>query len=69
MVSILMATLVLNELKKLCQALFRRTSKDLEMHYVSLISFLKSELINFYSPWKHQKTLGFLMISGGIEDN
>ena len=22
---------------------------------------------NFYSPWSHQKTIGFLMISGGIE--
>ena len=28
-----------------------------------------SELINFYSPWNHQKTYGFLMISGGIEVN
>ena len=28
-----------------------------------------SELINFYSPWNHQKTYGFLMISGGTEVN
>ena len=28
-----------------------------------------SELINFYSPWNHQKTDGFMMISGGIEVN
>ena len=28
-----------------------------------------SELIDFYSPWNHQKTIGFLMISGGIEVN
>ena len=28
---------------------------------------LVRELINFYPPWNHQKTLGFLMISGGIE--
>ena len=28
-----------------------------------------SELINFYSPGNHQKTTGFLMISGGIEVN
>ena len=27
------------------------------------------ELINFYSPWNHQKTYGFLMISGKIEVN
>ena len=24
-------------------------------------------LISFYTPWKHQKTEGFLMFSGGIE--
>ena len=27
-----------------------------------------SKLINFYSPWNHQKTYGFLMISGGEFD-
>ena len=26
-----------------------------------------SKLINFYFPWNQQKTMGFLMISGGIE--
>ena len=26
-----------------------------------------SELINYNSPWNHQKIYGFLMISGGIE--
>ena len=26
-------------------------------------------LLNFYSPWNHQKTGRFLMISGGIEIN
>ena len=26
-----------------------------------------SKIINFYSPWNHQTTFGFLMISGGIE--
>ena len=25
--------------------------------------------MNFYSPWNHQKTYGFLMISGGTEVN
>ena len=25
-----------------------------------------SELFNFYSPWNHQKTYGFLMIPGGM---
>ena len=25
------------------------------------------ELINYNSPWNHQKICGFLMISGGIE--
>ena len=24
-------------------------------------------LVSFYAPWKHQKTFGFLMFSGGIE--
>ena len=24
-----------------------------------------SKLVNFYSPWIHQKIVGFLMISGG----
>ena len=28
-----------------------------------------SELIDFYPPWNHQKTYGFLMISGGIKVN
>ena len=26
-----------------------------------------SEKVNFCSPWKHQKTIDFLMVSGGIE--
>ena len=26
-----------------------------------------SELVNFHSPWNHQKTLGLLMISGNTE--
>ena len=24
-------------------------------------------LVSFYTPWKHQKTFGFIMFSGGIE--
>ena len=28
-----------------------------------------SELINFYFPWNHQKTYGFLMILGGMGFN
>ena len=24
-------------------------------------------LISFYTPWKHQRTFGFLMFSAGIE--
>ena len=27
-----------------------------------------SELINFYSTWKHQRTYSFLVISGGIDN-
>ena len=30
-------------------------------------SFSKSEQIRFYTPWKRQKTFGFLTFSGGIE--
>ena len=26
-----------------------------------------SPVLLFYTPWKHQKTLGFLMFSGGME--
>ena len=29
-------------------------------------SIRQNQVINFYSPWNHQKTIGFLMISGGI---
>ena len=28
-----------------------------------------NQLISFYTPWKHQKTSDFLMLSGGIERN
>ena len=28
-----------------------------------------SELNKFYFPWNYKKTIGFLMISGGIEVN
>ena len=33
-----------------------------------LVAYL-SKLINFYSPWSHQKTVGLLMISGGKKVN
>ena len=35
----------------------------LQISPLILIEF--SELISFYSPWNYQKTVGFLMISGG----
>ena len=25
------------------------------------------QLVSFYNPWKHQKTRGFLMFTGGVE--
>ena len=25
------------------------------------------QLVSFYTPWKHQKTRGFLMFAGGVE--
>ena len=33
---------------------------------VFFIARIHSELINFYSPWNHQKTIVFLMISREI---
>ena len=39
----------------------------LQISLLMLSEFMR--LINFYSPWNHQKTYGFLMISGGIEVN
>ena len=36
-------------------------SKYILTHFIPLVSFF------FYTPWKHQKTRGFLMFSGGIE--
>ena len=35
------------------------------MLYIALTHFMP--MIYFYTPWKHQKTIGFLMFSGGIE--
>ena len=32
---------------------------------ISLTHFMR--LVSFYTPWKHQKTKGFLMFSGGLE--
>ena len=29
-----------------------------------ILVLILGELINLYSPWNHQKTIGFLMISG-----
>ena len=34
---------------------------------LQISSLVLSELINFYYPWNHQKTHGFLMISRVIE--
>ena len=33
--------------------------------YHALTHFMS--LDSFYTPWKHQETLGFMMISGGVE--
>ena len=40
--------------------IFRKT-------YTMQRNWTKILLINFHSPWKHQKNMDFLMISGGIE--
>ena len=34
--------------------------------YLQILLLQLSELINFFYPWNHQKTIGFLIISGGI---
>ena len=34
-----------------------------------LVTPVLSKLINYHSPWKHQETISFLMISGGIKVN
>ena len=35
-------------------------------HLSAQLTHFKS-LVSFYIPWKHQKTFGFLMFSGGLE--
>ena len=40
--------------------IFRKTY-TMQRHWTQIL------LINFHSPWKHQKNMDFLMISGGIE--
>ena len=44
---------------------------DLLMIRVTVVNVLPLDhsmsLASFYTPWKHQKTSGFLMFSGGIE--
>ena len=34
-----------------------------------MLSEFQHELTNFYSPWNHQKTHSFVMISGELEVN
>ena len=44
------------------------TSVDIFLVFSLLAQSTNSlSLISFYTPWKHQKTSGFLMFSGGIE--
>ena len=37
--------------------------------YMSLLTLSELKWINFCSSWNHQKTVGFMIISGGIEVN
>ena len=41
----------------------------LSTNFASNVKRILSEFINFYPPWNHLKTIGFLMILGGIEVN
>ena len=38
-------------------------------HQISLVILSELKQINFYFPWNHQNTNGFLIISGGIKVN
>ena len=43
----------------------KKTEKDLHFSEQAVTHFMP--LVSFYIPWKHQKTFGFLIFSGGIE--
>ena len=43
--------------------------EDIVLGVITFTSRELSKLINLYSPGRHQKTIGFLMISGGVEVN
>ena len=44
---------------------FPQTIKIIRLS-LAVVSFKRT---NFYVPWNHQKTVGFMMISGAIEVN
>ena len=43
--------------------------EDIVLGVITFTSRELSKLINLYSLGRHQKTIGFLMISGGVEVN
>lgn len=43
--------------------------EDIVLGVITFTSRELSKLINLYSPGSHQKMIGFLMISGGVEVN
>ena len=38
-------------------------------NHLQISLLILSKLITFYSPRNHDKTIGFLMVSGGVEGN
>ena len=40
-----------------------------DRHQILFLMLSKLQFTNFYFPWNHNKLIGFLMISGGIEVN
>ena len=54
----------LNYQKEVSKGLTRNV--HIQIHYVYYLTHFMS-LISFYTPWKHQKTFGFLMFSWGVE--
>ena len=52
----------------------RKTGLEIFLHQVAMPQKMLQKtlthvmpLISFYTPWKRQKTYGFMMISGGVE--
>ena len=54
-----------NVIKK--YSLMKKHDNRDRLQILHLILANLNELTNYYSPWNHQKTYGFVVISGGVE--